>query len=291
VGENDVYLWCKDLGHSNNPTNPVGDQIDFMRNADMTGPAQAGDWDQSNWVVLKLTGQSGASKAAEVKGHIITGGSITGKYVDNSNYMIEVTDNGAGFVKGASADYTLNVYCTSNFVEANLGQPGAQTGLNEPYYFFMNPKIQEICHITFARWEGSKFIVPTNSGFPGEISSLNWDYNTNASGTPVPFADVELVKDEIYEFDAIVTTASVSGAPMLKAGGSGYTVAPMNLTGRGNIVTAINGVYTDGYRGNVVGVEYVNSVGQVSSTPFKGINIVVTRYSNGSSTSVKKVFK
>ena len=73
---------------------------------------------------------------------------------------------------------------------------------------------------------------------------------------------------------------------MSKAGG--YIVYPGNLTGEDNIVTAINTVNVNG---EVVGVEYVNSLGVVSKRPFSGMNIVVTRYSNGSSTSVKKVFK
>ena len=293
VGENDVYLWCKDQGHSNNPTYCTDNQIDFMRDASSTLSVQATDWDQSNWVILKLTGQDGVGKAAQAKGKIITGGSIVGKYVNNSNYMIEVANN--EFTIGEDSTYIKNVYCTSNFMLENLnlnGGEGAQTQGNPGvYYFFMNPKVQEICHITFARWDGDKFTVPSISGFPGEISSLNWDYNINDEGTPVSFDDLNLETDTIYEFDAVVSAASVSGAPMLKANGSGFTVAPLNLTGKGNIVTAINGVYADGYRGDIVGVEYVNTIGQRSSTPFKGVNIVVTRYSNGSTTSVKKIFK
>ena len=287
VGENDVYLWCKDLGHSNNSTSPASGQIDFMKQQGV----QTGEWDQSNWVVLKLTGEPGATKAADVKGHTITGGSITGKYVDNSNYMIEVTDNGEGFVKGAAAAYTPNVYCTSNFVETNLGQPGAQTSGNlGVYYFFMNPKIQEICHITFAMWDGSKFIVPANSGFPGVISNLNWDYNTDGNGTPVTLEQLSLGNGQVYQFDAVVSAASVSGAPMLKADG-GFKVAPMNLTGGdgNNVPTAIGIVDINGK--TVESVKYVSVAGLESDVPFQGVNIVVTRYSNGSTTSVKKVYK
>ena len=73
---------------------------------------------------------------------------------------------------------------------------------------------------------------------------------------------------------------------MSKAGG--YVVYPGNLTGDDNIVTAIN---TINVNGEVVGVEYVNSLGVVSKRPFQGVNIVVTRYSDGSATTVKKVFK
>ena len=43
--------------------------------------------------------------------------------------------------------------------------------------------------------------------------------------------------------------------------------------------------------GEVVGVYYVNTVGVMSKNPFPGVNVVVTRYSDGSRSSVKKVFK
>ena len=40
----------------------------------------------------------------------------------------------------------------------------------------------------------------------------------------------------------------------------------------------------------IVGVTYVNSLGQISDQPFEGVNIIVTRYSDGS-TSTTKVLK
>ena len=51
----------------------------------------------------------------------------------------------------------------------------------------------------------------------------------------------------------------------------------------------VTDIYTlDGYR-NVVGVKYVNAAGVVSDRPFKGVNIVVTEYSDGSRTTVKMI--
>ena len=271
VGDNDVYLWCKDQGNASITPTTIDEttQIDFM----IQDGAQSGDWDQSNWVILKLTGTDGDALAANAKGKYIEARTVTGTY-DASKYMIDVEGT---FTVGNSAPYDKNVYCTSNFIEANLGQPGAQTGQNAQYYFFMNPKIQEVCHITYAMWNGEIFTVPTTSGFAGELA-VDYAYNTNAAGTPIP--EPTLTKDEVYEFDAFV------GRSMSKAGG--YVVYPANLTGNGNIITSINTVNVNG---EVVGVEYVNSLGVVSKRPFSGINIVVTRYSDGSATTVKKVFK
>lgn len=55
-----------------------------------------------------------------------------------------------------------------------------------------------------------------------------------------------------------------------------------------NIITGISAVRTDVNR-EVVGVTYVNTVGMVSSMPWQGVNIVVTRYSDGSTTTRKVV--
>lgn len=59
--------------------------------------------------------------------------------------------------------------------------------------------------------------------------------------------------------------------------------------GGSGVITGISAVKQDVNR-EVVGVSYVNTIGQVSSTPWQGVNMVVTRYSDGSTTT-KKVIK
>ncbi len=56
----------------------------------------------------------------------------------------------------------------------------------------------------------------------------------------------------------------------------------------GPIITGIGAVKMDVNR-EVVGVTYVNTIGQVSSTPWQGVNMVVTRYSDGSTTTQKVI--
>lgn len=53
-------------------------------------------------------------------------------------------------------------------------------------------------------------------------------------------------------------------------------------------ITSLNGVLADR---QVVGVTYVNALGMQSSKPFEGVNIVVTRYSDGSINTTKVVLK
>jgi len=54
-----------------------------------------------------------------------------------------------------------------------------------------------------------------------------------------------------------------------------------------NVLTAIDAISDEDYKATVT---YYNLTGVASPTPFEGVNIVVTRYGNGTTTSEKKVF-
>jgi len=83
-------------------------------------------------------------------------------------------------------------------------------------------------------------------------------------------------------------TKSVSGSKAADPNGD-YYIAEYTISEAltNDIPTSINGV--DSYR-QVVSEKYYNPAGIESDTPFKGVNIVVTRYSDGS-TSIVKVLK
>ena len=288
-------LWCKDQGNASiNPSSILVGQIDFMRDEALTGDTGQGnrDWDQSNWVVLKFPAAASANGIADLLndavGKKIKAGTVTGRYIDNSNYTIEIQPVNGNYVLtyNGALDYTPNVYCVANFVESNLnigGNTGA-VGAHGVHYFFMNPKIQEVCEITYAMWDGEKFVTPSNTEIKGALN-VDWSHNSDV-GVP------SLREGQTYRFKAIVThpATRLNGLKGGSTPSDNFVVSPANLTGEGNIVTAINGVYTYSYR-EVVGIEYVNSLGVVSKTPFQGVNIVVTRYSDSSATTVKKVFK
>lgn len=57
-----------------------------------------------------------------------------------------------------------------------------------------------------------------------------------------------------------------------------------------DIPVAIYELYYDNFHGSVVDVTYYNVVGQQSSKPFDGINIVVKRYSDGTTSSTKVLY-
>lgn len=145
----------------------------------------------------------------------------------------------------------------------------------------------------------------------------DYDWSTNYSGlallgmeadvfakTPNPKAfelhDTFLVSD--------ATTPAPSGAPMLMADGGTVSIEPVTyyatlyvkddasekyyvktkvITPKtNNIPTGINAVIAGA---QVESVRYINVAGMESSKPFAGMNIVVTRYSDGTTTTTKVV--
>lgn len=93
----------------------------------------------------------------------------------------------------------------------------------------------------------------------------------------------------------LVITKAVANAPRRAAmPGSDYDYyiaegETKNIRLEGSsIITGISGVKADLNR-EVVSVTYVNPLGQQSSRPFSGVNMVITRYSDGSATTTKVV--
>lgn len=63
----------------------------------------------------------------------------------------------------------------------------------------------------------------------------------------------------------------------------------VTLSGDGSVITGISTPVQD-RSCDVVGVTYVNPMGQTSSRPFVGVNIIVTRYSDGTTKTTKAVY-
>lgn len=93
----------------------------------------------------------------------------------------------------------------------------------------------------------------------------------------------------------LVITKAVANAPRraaMRGSDYDYYIAEgetdnISLEGS-SIITGISGVKADVNR-EVVSVTYVNPLGQQSSRPFSGVNMVVTRYSDGSMSTTKVV--
>ena len=90
----------------------------------------------------------------------------------------------------------------------------------------------------------------------------------------------------------LVTTASTRVDEAANPADFDYYVAEgtteFHQEGGSSVITGISAVKMDVNR-EVVSVTYVNPVGQMSSTPWQGVNMVVTRYSDGSTTTKKVI--
>jgi len=300
-------LWCKDLGNKSISSTSMhaGDQVDFLMNDNLAQNGRA--WDQSNWIALEFTTpdfENGIGQLLkEAQDRFIKPGTIKGTLTNNTNYILKMDQDFLDLVQKADAGYSEepyeeNVYCPSNFLPENLniwgsieaGDGGYTTG-NDQNYFFMNPKVQEVCYITYAEWHSDfhYFSVPSSSGFKGAFQ-VGWDYTPNQIAPP-------LVDGTAYKFHAVIKRTDKEhygpNNPIAKVElpySEYITVLPVDLTGgEGNIITAINTV--EAGKGEVKSVKYVNVAGVVSDAPFQGVNIVVTEYTDGSRTTSKMLRK
>ena len=329
-GNGKKYLWAKDMGYSINPTNPVKSQTDYVK--DIMG-WQDGDWDQSNWVIIDF-GNSGDPDY--YVGKKLTGGTITGKYVEGKNngknYRIvleseitAVADNDAakypgymGVVDGEDPygdpyeNAAYNTYLTANFLTSNtnvgnntgfVATEGAHAG---DHLFFMNPKLMEVA-LVYGVWAGDDLftVYVPNYGEDGVTTSTavnawglkgavkaNWAYNRLTSegtewGKPGGLDDHV---NDAYFFHAVITPKANANSLRASQGiadgtneSGDYEIYPLNMSDSGN-VTAVRNVNGDKA---VVSVRYYNIMGMESEQPFEGINIVVTRYSDGSTSTIK----
>ena len=274
----DNMLFAKDLGKYKNPSVLLDGQDDFMGRVvakDMYEEKvhPAADYDQSNWVML-----TGLNNPSQFVGYRINGKSIKGTLVDKVNPTIAVTSNPE---QGDQYGYEPNLYIMPSFNEAYYS-PNSQ-------FFFVAPKVQEYAYITWACYAADGNFYTMSDGNANNLSGgikVNWDYFP--SGNPQD--------GYVYEFDAIVrkVASATSGAPLLKddnqstpvtgALSADYIVYPLRLT---DVPTAINTVEATG---KVVNVKYYNLMGVESSTPFDGVNIVVTTYDNGSRSTSKILY-
>ena len=101
----------------------------------------------------------------------------------------------------------------------------------------------------------------------------------NAFAAPSINADLRIVVRAYYE--------RVPAGTGLRDGEARYRIAEHESEGTFDLPTAVIELVGDR---EIVGVTYVNSLGQISDQPFEGVNIIVTHYSDGS-TSTTKVLK
>ena len=314
-------LWARDEALSINPTYINAEtQGDYVRFAGF----QTSEWLQNNWVVLDFSNIPDADVDALVNTKL-SAGTVKGHYSDGENYTIvlshmpEPNGDATGYYgycednnETKHNDYLYNHYMSLNFNQANLsldGNPGAHPGtgsvVQDTLLFFMNPKIQEVAHV-MGVWMGQGydgrdvFTVYNQQGtringfdLSGSFY-VDWTFNRLTSSGKIYGKPSEL-QDTAYTFHAGIarsafdpgTPSGTSGmrSPKPTAPDGSFMVYPFDLPNSPSPTSVQNFVALR----QVVDVRYYNVMGMQSDRPFEGINIVVTRYSDGSTSTVKIV--
>ena len=219
--------------------------------------------------------------------------------------------------------YRLNHYVPSNFYEPNLNWgpytgatvgEGADPVVKDTCFFFMNPKIEEVAQV-WAVWHDAGYFttyepqgVSVNGYDLTGAFNVDWTYNRRAdSGTDDldygPASGLE--RGAVYLFHVAVmrdnygyghrkaTTASgrlTATGPAIKETGlsNSIRVYPLDLMSNAEPnPTTIEEVAGTAAGRTVESVRYYSVMGLESDRPVEGINIVVTRYSDGSVTTAK----
>ena len=212
--------------------------------------------------------------------------SITGTLNEKLNVAMTATN----VVVGETADFAPNTYCAINFMgESNV------KGTNPAYassYYFATPKANEFANVVWAVYNATDgaFHLPARQGSANAQefkAAFKVDYSLNSIPAP------ELIDGDMYTFEALikeVATTEAKPAPRKTAYDSTtapstrFVVFPLNLNGSSNITTAISEVSS---AKKAKTIRYYNKFGTESSHPFKGINIVITTHTDGTTTAVK----
>lgn len=262
-------LYAKDYGRFINPEEKPEGAIDGMsRFYDYSE-----HYDQSNWVAL-----SNIDNPQDYEGKELI---VVGKLLNRTNPEIKVRSivEKRPEQTGWSVN-TANAYCPASFI-------GTQTGTNGKTYFFVKPKPQEVVRIVGAIYGGEdKFYITAPDGYYNTVE-LKGGFVIDRSLMP---SSIDFVKNQAYNFNAVVKKVEPKSAtfgyfPYIDGGVSAeYVVYPFGETQDDYVPTGIQSVECNA---KVVGVKYYNAMGVESDVPFKGVNIVVTTYDNGTRTTSK----
>ena len=303
-------------------------EIDYMKenfvSNNLTIPSR---YDQSNWVKLVISTQypgytkddrTGQLETLEqYVGYVLPGGTVRAQLTNTVNpemhLALDALPDPYSLVENTYYE-NPNVFITSSFV-------GSQTGtdkLGRNYdFFFVTPKPQEYAQITWAVYGGDdKFYVCTSGWYDFDNTGTRYAINGydlngyfpvkwDAQSKPVNMEDQ---KGQLFSFKGIIhydETATGGGSSVRRKYGevSGeppylyktnvtsvpYSISPVdiNLTG-GSIITSVEAVET--VPAEVESVTYVDLTGRQSLRPFEGVNMVVTRYTDGT-TKTQKVIR
>lgn len=289
---NDVMVVAKKFQKNNKNYIVVKDAAQAVRN--FSTPA-AGDkffningnkqeeYAQNNWMLVSLPVElyNQVNKKSTVT-------SITGTLTEKFNVAMEATN----VVAGEATEFVPNTYCALNFMGKSSVKGNTPAYTNSSYYFAI-PKANEYANVVWAVYNSNDgaFYLPTPQGSANAQefkAAFKVDYSLNSVDNP------ELTDGAVYSFEALVkeeavATTDAKSAPRKVAYDSTVTpstkfvVYPLDLDAT-KVATGVNDVNC---AKEVKGVSYFNMMGVESAQPFDGVNIMVTTYTDGTSSATK----
>lgn len=276
---NKNYIVVKDAAQAvRNFSTPAADDKFFNINGN-----KQEEYAQNNWMLVSLPVELYNQVNEE---NTVT--SITGSLTEKFNVAMEATNV---VFENVTTDFAPNTYCALNF----MGESSVK-GNNPAYtssYYFATPKANEYANVVWAVYNGTDgaFYLPVHQGSANAQefkAAFKVDYSLNSVATP------ELVDGDMYSFEALVkevavATTDAKSAPRKTAYDSTvapstkFVVYPLDLDAN-KVATGVNDVNS---AKEVKGVSYFNMMGVESAQPFDGVNIMVTTYTDGTSSAAK----
>ena len=273
------YIVVKDAAKAvRNFSTPTADDKFFNINGN-----KQEEYTQNNWMLVSLPVE--LYNQLNEKSTVT---SITGSLTEKFNVAMEATNV---VFENATNDFAPNTYCPINF----MGERSVK-GTNQEYtssYYFATPKANEYANVVWAVYNDTDgaFYLPSHKGsvnVQGFKAAFNVDYSLNSVDNPT------LTDGEVYSFEALVkekavATTDAKSAPRKTAYDSTvapstkFVVYPLDLDAN-KVATGVNDVNS---AKEVKGVSYFNMMGVESAQPFDGVNIMVTTYTDGTSSAAK----
>lgn len=261
------YIVVKDAAKAvRNFSTPVADDKFFNINGN-----KQEEYAQNNWMLVSLP----VELYNQVnKKNTVT--SITGTLTEKTNVAMEATKV---VFEDVINDFAPNTYCPINF----MGESRVK-GTNPAYtssYYFATPKANEYANVVWAVYNkhDGAFYIPEPQGSvnaQGFDAAFCVDYSLNSVDNP------ELTDGSVYSFEALVKEETRS-TPIYGAISTKFVVYPLDLDAN-KVATGVNDVNS---AKEVKGVSYFNMMGVESAQPFDGVNIMVTTYTDGTSSAAK----
>ena len=280
-------LYCKDDNGYASPSIAQDGEIDYSKDQ---AYLMNGDWDQSNWICLQLDNGTQWQKAQiDLVGYPLK--NVTGRFNDKTNPVLLVNSKKLPEAYSNEVnnyfDGLHNIFITCNMMSTS------QQGADGKNYFFVAPKPMEVADITWAMWDGEKFVVPTY--VEGKSNLLQFQGGFYIDASELNGYEITLDENTVYSFTGLIkreqASASRLNATRDSAVSTNYVVYPLSgFNSMGNIENGVVTQVNDLHHGKTVkATRYYDTLGRACSQPHSGVNIVVYEYTDGTHRTVKQL--